>query len=70
VRDRPRLGVVETGITVERLGICVRKGNTALRKAISKARSELTADGTPAVLIQQSLGSEATLPASTSSRSD
>jgi polar amino acid transport system substrate-binding protein len=69
VRDRPRLSVVETGITVERLGICVRKGNTALRKAISKAQSELTADGTLAALIQQWLGSEATLPASASSRS-
>ena len=69
VRDRPRLRVVETGITVERLGICVHKGNTALRKAISKAQSELTADGTLAALIQQWLGPEATLPASTSSRS-
>jgi len=28
VRDRPKLKVVETAITVERLGICVRNGNT------------------------------------------
>jgi len=31
VRDRPQLKVVETGITHERLGICVAKGNTTLR---------------------------------------
>ena len=28
VRDRPALKVVQTGITREHLGICVRKGNT------------------------------------------
>jgi len=70
VRDRARLSVVETGITVERLGVCVRKGNTVLRKAISKAQSELTADGTLAALIKQWLGSGATLPARTTHRSD
>ena len=68
LRDRSRLNVVETGITVERLAIGVRKGNT-LRKAISKAQSELTADGTLAALIKQWLGSGATLPAKTASRS-
>jgi len=36
VRDRRRLKVVETGITEERLGICVRKGNTALRDVIGR----------------------------------
>jgi polar amino acid transport system substrate-binding protein len=69
VRDRPTLKVVETGITMERLGICVRKGNTTLRKEISKVQSELTADGTLAALIKQWLGCGATLPATTSSRS-
>ena len=63
VRDRPKLRVVQTGITVERLGICVRKGNAALRDAISKAQAELVADGTLAALIKQWLGAGATLPA-------
>ena len=63
VRDRPRLKVVETGITVERLGICVRKGDTALRDAINAAQAALAADGTLAALVKQWLGAGATLPA-------
>jgi polar amino acid transport system substrate-binding protein len=63
VCDRPKLKVVETGITVERLGICVRNGNTALRNAINKAQAALAADGTLAALIKQWLGTGATLPA-------
>lgn len=63
VRDRPKLKVVETGITVERLGICVRKGNTALRDEITKAQAALRTDGTLAALIKQWLGAGATLPA-------
>ena len=43
VRDRPKLAVVETGITRERLGICVRKGNTALRECDRQGAS--VADG-------------------------
>jgi polar amino acid transport system substrate-binding protein len=62
VRDRSRLGVVETGITVERLGICVRKGDIALRNAIGEAQAALAADGTLAALIRQWLGAGATLP--------
>jgi len=62
VRDRPKLKVVETGITVERLGICVGKRNTALHSAISKAQAALVADGTLAALIRQWLGAGATLP--------
>ena len=62
VRDRPRLKVVETGITVERLGICVRKGDTALRDAINAAQAALAADGTLAALVRQWLGAGATLP--------
>jgi polar amino acid transport system substrate-binding protein len=62
VRDRPRLNVVETGITVERLGICVRKGDTALRDAINAAQAALAADGTLAALVKQWLGAGATLP--------
>jgi hypothetical protein len=41
---------------VERLGICVRNGNTALRNAINKAQATLAADGTLAGLIKQWLG--------------
>jgi ABC-type amino acid transport substrate-binding protein len=63
VRYRPKLKVVETAITVERLGICVRHGNTALRNAINKAQATLAADGTLAGLIKQWLGAGATLPA-------
>ena len=62
VHDRPRLRVVETGITVERLGICVRKGDTALRDAINAAQAALAADGTLAALVKQWLGAGATLP--------
>ena len=39
VRDRPRLKVVQTGITVEPLGVCVRKGNSVLRNAINEAQA-------------------------------
>jgi polar amino acid transport system substrate-binding protein len=62
VRDRPRLAVVETNITVETLGICVRKGNTALRDAINHAQAALAADGTLAALVEQWLGAGATAP--------
>jgi len=62
VRDRPKLKVVETDITVERLAICVRKGNTVLHRAINKAQAALVADGTLAALIKQWLGAGAALP--------
>jgi polar amino acid transport system substrate-binding protein len=62
VRDRPKLRVVETGITVERLGICVGKPNTQLHNAITKAQAALAVDGTLAALIKQWLGAGATLP--------
>jgi len=62
VRDRPMLKVVEVGITRESIGICVRKGNTALREAIGKAQAALIADGTVSALIKQWLGEGATLP--------
>jgi ABC-type amino acid transport substrate-binding protein len=63
VRDRPRLKVVETGITRERLAICVRKGNTRLRDAIDEAQAGLAGDGTLLALIKQWLGAAA-IPAS------
>ena len=62
VRDRPRLRVVETDLTVEPLGICVRKGNTELRDAINHAQAALAADGTLAALVKQWLGAAATPP--------
>jgi polar amino acid transport system substrate-binding protein len=62
VRDRPKLKVVETGITRERLGICVRKGNAALRDAIDKTQASLMADGTLPALVKQWLGEGATVP--------
>ena len=62
VRDRPRLKVVQVGITTERLGICVRKGDAALRAAIDKAQAELAADGTLAALVKAWLGAGAHLP--------
>jgi polar amino acid transport system substrate-binding protein len=62
VRDRPKLKVVETGITRELLGICVRKGNTALTDAIGHAQAALMADGTIPDLIKKWLGSGAALP--------
>jgi polar amino acid transport system substrate-binding protein len=62
VRDRPKLKVVQTGITHELLGISVRKGNTALADAIGKAQATLMADGTIPGLVKQWLGSGAMLP--------
>jgi polar amino acid transport system substrate-binding protein len=62
VRDRPNLKVVQVGITTERLGICVRKGDTALRDAIGQAQAELMADGSLAKLVNDWLGKGARLP--------
>lgn len=62
VHNRPNLRVVQTGITREILGICVRKGDSALRDAINRAQAELARDGTLAQLIRQWLGDGATSP--------
>jgi ABC-type amino acid transport substrate-binding protein len=62
VRDKPRLRVVQTGITEERLAICVRKGNAELRNAINAAQAELIRDGTLAGLIEHWLGAAAMPP--------
>jgi ABC-type amino acid transport substrate-binding protein len=62
VRDRPRLAVVQTGITREVLGVCVRKGDTALRESIDAAQAALAGDGTLGALIRQWLGEGATPP--------
>lgn len=57
-RDRPSLKVVETGITRELLGVCVRKGNTALKDAINDAQAALVREGTLPALVTQWLGRE------------
>jgi ABC-type amino acid transport substrate-binding protein len=54
--------VVQTGITRETLGVCVRKGDTALRQAIDEAQAALIRDGTLAALVKQWLGEGATAP--------
>jgi len=58
-RNRPALSVVQTGITRERLGISVRKGNATLLKAINEAQIALTKDGTLPALIAKWLGNAA-----------
>jgi polar amino acid transport system substrate-binding protein len=62
VRDRPNLKVVETGITHERLGVCVRKGDAALRRAIADAQEVFECKGTVAALIKEWLGAGARAP--------
>jgi polar amino acid transport system substrate-binding protein len=62
IRGRPKLSVVETGITHEHLGVCVRKGNRPLRRAISEAQAALMREGKVAALTQQWLGNGARPP--------
>ena len=62
VQDRPKIKVVQTGITRETLGICVRKGDGALRDAINAAQAALFKDGTLPALVKQWLGEGATAP--------
>ena len=59
VRDRPKLRVVQTGITRELLGVSVRKGNADLRDAIDRAQRTLRDNGTLARLVEHWLGSGA-----------
>jgi ABC-type amino acid transport substrate-binding protein len=44
-RERPHLKVVEDDITVEKLGICVKRGNAPLRTALDAAQARLAANG-------------------------
>jgi polar amino acid transport system substrate-binding protein len=62
VRSRPRLNVVQTGITRERLGVCVRKGDVSLKDAINEAQAELMKEGAVSALIEHWLGTGATMP--------
>ena len=64
VRDRPRLKVVQTDITREVLGICVRRGNDALRSAINEAQRALLENGSLPRLVSQWLGRGAALATS------
>ncbi|GGC44983.1 ABC transporter substrate-binding protein [Chelatococcus reniformis] len=50
-RDRSHLEVVQDDITVEKLGICVRKGNAPLREALDAAQARLAADGRLGALV-------------------
>ncbi len=45
IKDRPRLRLVQEGITDETLGIAVRLGDSALLDAINRAQSRLQASG-------------------------
>jgi polar amino acid transport system substrate-binding protein len=53
--------VVETGITSEVLGICVRRGDDALRGAINEAQRALLKDGTLPHLVTKWLGQDGAL---------
>ena len=64
VGDRPRLKVVQTDITREVLGICVRRGNDALRSAINEAQRALLENGSLPRLVSQWLGRGAALATS------
>ena len=63
VRDRPKLAVVQTGLTDERLAIAVRLGNTVLAQAIDDAQQRLAAQGVLAELQRRWLGVAAGMPA-------
>jgi polar amino acid transport system substrate-binding protein len=52
-RNRPRLRVVQEGITDERLGIAVRLGNDDLRTAINDAQARLQKSGTLSQLVRK-----------------
>jgi ABC-type amino acid transport substrate-binding protein len=51
-RERPRLRVVEEGITVEKIAVSVRRGDSALRQAIEHAQQVLVTNGTLARLVK------------------
>jgi polar amino acid transport system substrate-binding protein len=55
-RDRPTLRVVQEGITREKLGICIKFGNAALREALDAAQARLSFDGTLQRLIAKWVG--------------
>jgi polar amino acid transport system substrate-binding protein len=59
VRERPKLRVVQTGITRELLGVSVRKGDVELRTAIDRAQQTLRENGTLQRLVERWLGSGA-----------
>ena len=42
IRNRPALRIVQEGITNEKLGVAVRLGNDALRRAIDDAQARLS----------------------------
>ncbi|MFC5142988.1 ABC transporter substrate-binding protein [Actinomycetospora rhizophila] len=64
-RDRPSLGVVQTGITHEDLGVAVRRDDTTLAGEVDGALDALRADGTLARLGRAWLGTD--VPGTTTS---
>jgi polar amino acid transport system substrate-binding protein len=62
LRSRPKLKIVETGITQEWLAVSVRRGNDALCEAINEAQRALLSDGTLQRLAARWLGPHATIP--------
>ncbi|MDD7942358.1 ABC transporter substrate-binding protein [Actinomycetospora lutea] len=58
-RDRPTLGVVQTGITHEDLGVAVRRDDAGLAADVDRALDALRADGTLARLGRAWLGTDA-----------
>ena len=61
-RDRPNLKVVQTRITREFLGVCVRRGDAELRDEIDRAQQALRDNGTLERLVEHWLGRGATIP--------
>ncbi len=61
IRRRPSLRIVQTGITREALGICVRRGDAALKRAIDAAQLELLSTGALKPVARQWLGDGARL---------
>jgi polar amino acid transport system substrate-binding protein len=61
-RDRPNLKVVQTRITRELLGVCVRRGDSQLRDQIDRAQQELRDNGALERLVERWLGDGATIP--------
>jgi hypothetical protein len=44
-QQRPALRIVQTGITEEKLAICVRRGANALRTALDASQARLASSG-------------------------
>ena len=61
VRSRSTLRIIQTDITHESLGACVRRSNRPLKDAINRAQHALLQDGTLPRLVSQWFGPGAAL---------